>query len=295
MYLADWDAGWPNEHERWAIDFFNTAPGGGNPRTWPDICNHTHHANPYIRSAVVLEDYVKSIDVWKCPSARCMNGAGFIVPMGTNGDWVQTYKDYPGVWGQNGSYNYGPCYPAFPPGWGGDVTDSFLQDRMASLEGYAASGVVGAGTGVFVQGVITRDDIYNLNLSTVQDAGRYIACGDGGKQVEMWSADGLAFPDTCMVNYCGGTSCPAACCWGDWTNCSWSRTCGLDANDWMKFMHDGTFRKQFTRHMGGSNVGFLDGHAKWYLSEAIMTQSPPFEDAYFDGPCSCWPGNGVWD
>jgi prepilin-type processing-associated H-X9-DG protein len=42
-----------------------------------------------------------------------------------------------------------------------------------------------------------------------------------------------------------------------------------------------SYRKTFTRHMGGSNLGFADGHAKFFLADAILNQSAP--DVYQTG------------
>ena len=39
------------------------------------------------------------------------------------------------------------------------------------------------------------------------------------------------------------------------------------ADEWAS---DATFRAKYTRHMGGSNIGFADGHAKWFDAEAIL-------------------------
>ena len=135
MYATDYDKLFPTERNRPTIEYFNGMTGKGAVRAeWPEICNHSTHANPYLREAVILEDYVKSRDIWKCPSAKMMNGAAFIVPMGTNGDWVQNYRDND-KWGRvsgGGTGDYGPCYAAWPTGWGGDITDSFVQQQMAS-------------------------------------------------------------------------------------------------------------------------------------------------------------------
>jgi prepilin-type N-terminal cleavage/methylation domain-containing protein/prepilin-type processing-associated H-X9-DG protein len=297
MYAADWDRMFPSETRREVIDYFSGMSGKGAVKTtWPEICNHVNHANPYVRAAVVLEDYVKSKDVYKCPSARMMNGAAFIVSMGPGGDWVQSYRDHESEWGRLGGSDYGPCYVAYPTGWGGDITDSLIQHAMASTTG--GSNVAGAGNDVFVQGIGFNTSLVNLNLAAVNDAARYIALGDTGAQADPWETERLAYPDYCGSNNCGGTSCPETCTWADWDNCSWTQNCGFDPNNdtpnsHQRFLTDSTQRKSRTRHMGGSNVGFMDGHAKWYLADALCTQAEPFKDPFFEGMCSCWPGNGV--
>ena len=69
----------------------------------------------------------------------------------------------------------------------------------------------------------------------------------------------------------GGLEC-ASCYPGglaDWANCSWTQQCG--AGD-PRFQTDPNYRKQNagTRHLGGSNLGFADGHAAWMNAEAIL-------------------------
>jgi len=286
MYLADWDRFPPSESNRRAIDYFNTAPGGGTPVSWPDICNHAIHANPYLRQAVALDDYLGNREVWRCPSATLMNGAQFIVPAGPNGDYVQHYIDHQGNWGKgHWDDSGGPCYPAFPPGWGGDVTDSMGQMKMAMAYGYG-TGAVSEGVHVFVQGISTYSDILGVNPSAIKDPSWYIVCGDGGTQVEMWCLNQLMFPDWCRSNCCGWCSGYVGCCNADWANCDGTDLCGIPYDYHVdsatgnpgRFWTDIHLRKQFTRHLGGSNVGFADGHAKWYPAEALADNSLPMMD-----------------
>jgi len=295
MYLTEWERTWPNESDLRAINYFNAAPGGeGDPVTLPDICNIARQANPYLRDAVILDEYIKNRQVWQCPSARLMNGAGFIIPTGRDGFWLNNYLDHDGDFGANNSYEFGgPCDPAFPPGWGGDVTDSFTQRRQANRQGWGTSF---SGAKVFIQGIGINDALHWQNMSRVNDPGAYITCGDTGAGVDIWSAATLAFPDWCHLSYCGGQTCPADCA-ADWVNCEMSQLCGFNADMWERFFEpDPPYQRTFTRHMGGSNVGFLDGHAKWHLYQTIMTGNPPFKDAIFEGGlCSCWPQNGVMD
>jgi len=298
MYLADWERTWPNESDLRAINYFNTAPGYGGPEVeYPDICDVARQANPYLRDAVVLDDYVGNRELWQCPSARVMNGAAFIVPIGRDGYWLNNYIEHRGDFGAAVSWAKccqvgGPCHYAFPPGWGGEVTDSFMQHREAEPQGMGGAAV--AGNKVFIQGIGVNDRLHWQNQSAVHDPARYISCGDTGASQVIWQASGLAFPDWCRVSWWGGREYPAYCA-ADWVNCEWSRLCGFDADMWERFFApDPPYQKTLTRHMGGSNVGFLDGHAKWFSATTIMTQSKPFRDAVFEGDlCACWPGNGM--
>ncbi len=287
MYLTDWERFWPSEHERFIIDYFNTAPGGGSPKTWPDICNHTTHANPYIREPVLLDEYIKNRDVWKCPSATLMNGAQFIVPMGPNGHWWEVYQANEGGWGK-GHWDDagGPCYPAFPPGWGGSVTNSMVDGEMA-VTSYGGANR-GTDHNVFVTGYSMYSDVRDLPTSAIEDPARYIVVGDGGRQLEFWDVSGIAFPDHCHLNVCGICSGTAGCCNADWVNCELSQNCGVDWTLLELFWTTPNFRKQYTRHMGGSNIGFADGHAKFFLTEALLNGTPPVGNE-FENPENCTP------
>src|SRR5512146_1860966 len=77
MYLGDYDATPPGEHRQDVIAYFNTAPGKQDAR---DDCRRGTEGNPFLRFPVILEEYVKNRDVWKCPSARLTDNASVIVP-----------------------------------------------------------------------------------------------------------------------------------------------------------------------------------------------------------------------
>ena len=93
--------------------------------TWPKFAKW---ANPYLNEVVQLDEYVKNRDVWRCPSAKVQGGANFILP---GPDWLGYLKTTEGQWG-DGMPIEGPfCITAWPPGWGGDVTDSIFQQKVA--------------------------------------------------------------------------------------------------------------------------------------------------------------------
>src|SRR5574340_1521565 len=90
-----------------------------------DTCWKFNSANPYVRVPVILDDYTKNRDIWKCPSAHDALPADWIVPQKT-AIWWQYLVDNRDKWGndQTEPCAGGPCCGAWPPGWGGDVTDS---------------------------------------------------------------------------------------------------------------------------------------------------------------------------
>ena len=87
MYISDYDDGcFPGEGDLSEVTYFA-------PSTRAAYCDMIHWANPYLREQVVLDDYVKNRDVWRCPDAKVQNGPRTIVPMGRDGFWVNSWKD----------------------------------------------------------------------------------------------------------------------------------------------------------------------------------------------------------
>jgi prepilin-type N-terminal cleavage/methylation domain-containing protein len=89
MYLADNnDTLPPGEHRQEVLDYWAAGPGGGT-----DVCGvetdylptYGWWTNPYVKWPVVLDEYVKNRDVWRCPSARVEVGAIYIIP---GPDWL---------------------------------------------------------------------------------------------------------------------------------------------------------------------------------------------------------------
>jgi len=255
MYFADYDKLVPEEHRQEVLDGIQEHCGGEG---WNGIQTE---ANPYLRWPVVFDEYVKNRDVWRCPSATISKKFGIVNPRG--GDWWAVVKANQDAWG---CYAMGPCDSPFPAGWGGTVTDSFAQ-QMCAVETNAATIAEGA----FVQTVATID-WYELKSSEIGDAAKFVVCGDGGMQNAIWSAQLLAYPEICKLACpaCWYPDCAGSCV--NWENCSWSQSCG--AGD-IRFLTDLEFRKKNARprHLGGSNIGFADGHAAWMPSESILNNS----------------------
>src|SRR5574340_803825 len=100
MYLTDYDKFPPSERTAEAEAYFSTAPGKGGSGDKPD-CNHKQHANPFIRWPVILDDYTKNRDIWKCPSARRQDGASWIVNPdgpGGGGSWLTFLENNSDKW-----------------------------------------------------------------------------------------------------------------------------------------------------------------------------------------------------
>jgi len=123
-----------------------------------------------------------------------------------------------------------------------------------------------------VQQVAIPWTLNELNLSTVQDSAKYVAVTDAGiitNQLDRTSW--AAYPDTCRIDQNAYTP----TCGADWANCPETVDCGplqMALGGDGKMATDPTYRKEHARarHMGGSNLGFLDGHAKWFSAEFIL-------------------------
>jgi len=272
MYLADNnDTLPPREHRAEVNDYFSSVPGGeadedlsGESDIW---C--ANQANPYLRWPVILEEYVKNRDVWMCPSARIIGGATWIMP---DPDWFRYVKSTEGSWGFLADYNWGPCYHSFPQGWGGEITDTIAQGRMAVPQ----LGFIG-GTGVankaFAMGLgLIEGENRGLKLAAVQDPVSHIICGDGGGEFFDMPLGVMAYPDICSID------CSQPCnCGPDWEICTGDAESDgcvscilLHAPNNGSFLKDPSLRKPYARHLGGVNLGFLDGHAAWLLSDLLI-------------------------
>ncbi|MBN1458189.1 MAG: type II secretion system protein [Armatimonadetes bacterium] len=294
MYLADNnDTLPPNENRAEVIIYFQGVPGGKSGRSYDigdlsDRCNRDRQANPYLRWPVVLEEYTKNREVWRCPSAKVESGAAWIVP---GPDWLQYLMDMEGLWG-TGKAGGGPCSVAWPPGWGGAVTDSIVQERLAVGDGNQESKA-------FVQsiGTMWRPQ---LKLVEVNDPVNYHIVADAGVTVDDFGIGSLCYPDICCME-CANEMCSWSGGADGWDVTSDDSCCGDDAYNYAPwngaFLKNPELRKPYARHLGGVNLGFLDGHAAWMSSQGLLNKIregeleslDPAQDAW--GPNTiCWPG-----
>jgi prepilin-type N-terminal cleavage/methylation domain-containing protein/prepilin-type processing-associated H-X9-DG protein len=277
MYLVDWDRFFPKLHDQAARDYIVSISCGGCD-TAAD-CFGTL-ANPYLKHPVILDEYIKNRDVWKCASAR--HQKQFAINFGYGrGDWFQALQDSGGTDGL-----VAPCWEPFPPGWGGDITDSVAQDSLAT------------GPNAFVQQIGVPWTLDEMSTSAIVDPSKTVACADAGVVLnQLDRTSWVAYPDVCMIdsNACNDT------CGCDWANCADGQSCGgplaIEHGGDGKMAMDAQYRKDHakSRHLGGSNLGFCDGHAKWMASEAILfggenwsgyaTSDPPL--LYGLGVCIC--------
>ncbi len=275
MYLTDYDRFPPKEHNQEVRSFITDFCGQPCPDSAAD-CRATE-ANPYLRWPVILDEYIKNRDVWRCPSARYHKTFGVNWGYGT-GNWFGYLRD---------NSDYLGCSPAicstpFPPGWGGTVTDSFVGQ---------AGTCGGADSGGFDQSIGINKTATDQSTAALNDAARYVVCGDAGTIANSLDRTSwLAYPDTCRIEE---IACNADC-GADWENCTWTQDCGAEKGD-KRWSNDPTFRKEHAkaRHLGGDNIGFADGHAKWFPAETILfggerwSDYVPKDGQILEGPGVC--------
>jgi prepilin-type N-terminal cleavage/methylation domain-containing protein/prepilin-type processing-associated H-X9-DG protein len=266
MYVGDWDRFPPGEHRQDVWQYFQTGPGGGMDieGVEPGGCEELPWtANPYLEWPVVLDEYTKNRDVWRCPSAKIESVAGFIYGFP---DWLAELKANEGAWGWVVDGN--PCpYNAYPRGWGGTTTDTLTQ-------GYMSWGVwSGSGTPAqaFVMSIgCNEKPTRDLKLAAVEDATNFIICGDHGEEQFTMNPGNLAYPDLCGLN-CAYCDVIEGYGYWDWSNCDVASGCS-PIWAYPKMVEDVSLRRPYARHLGGVNIGFLDGHASWWSSEALLAK-----------------------
>ncbi len=295
MYFTDFDALPPK---------FVNPPDWLKYDTYGHPCGFVTEANEYLRWPVILDEYVKNREVWQCPSAKIPGGASLIIP---TADWEEAYTLY-------GWYPW--CMGAWPSGWGGPVTNSWQQGYGIGSGG-KLKGTSAGENGAFVQtigcndgnGVRGSDGMCGLKSSQVEDAASFVMVADVGAGRTGIPSYNFMYPDACMLCQEGADpakntadNCPRV---ADADDCPWSGVCGLNAaakSDPNGPLYSASARTRYARHMGGINLGFMDGHAKWYHSEAIAAQLPHNGGCYRgdpylpgkEGPLTGVDGFSVW-
>jgi prepilin-type N-terminal cleavage/methylation domain-containing protein/prepilin-type processing-associated H-X9-DG protein len=270
MYLSDYDKFMPREHDPAIIQWF---ADNGCDMT-PGCCDYATRVNPYLKIPVILDEYIKNRDVWRCPSARMPGGPGGIV-------WQTNY--FPSL--QANLWNcWCPCSLYYPNGWGGTVTDTTLTgEELQPGE-----------NGVFEDDYATPESVNGalnfreLKTSAIPDAAKYLVIAERGIDNTYDRVEKIAYPDVCRIclpgvleRGCGGD--------GDPPN-------DITADQIVAFWGDPSWRAKYARHMGGDNIGFADGHANWFPAAAIMAMARdpnapiiPLEYCYCAEKYPYWP------
>jgi len=77
----------------------------------------------------------------------------------------------------------------------------------------------------------------------------------------------------------------------DWSDCQEDVDVGCEPlMAWPAMVTNPDLRKPWARHLGGTNLGFLDGHASWWNSERLLAKIREGKGA--DNMGLVVPGNG---
>jgi len=248
MYLGDYDRFPPAEHDATVNQWF--ADKGCDMS--PGCCNYSTLANPYLRWPVILDEYTKNRDIWRCPSARTAATATWIVGPGNWFDVVQ-----------NANCSC-VCQVDWPNGWGGTVTDSFIDGTTA-----------GPDSGAFEVDYCNSSDDVEKKTSMINDPAKHMISVERSIKATWWGIEQLAYPEICRV-FWGSIlnrpdSCAPTCSNGSDSDCGPPDQGSTDIAKWINdFWGNPDLRKKYTRHMGGNNIGYADGHAAWMAADAMM-------------------------
>jgi len=238
IYLTDYDRFPTKNHDQAEIQMLDDLSSKGGCGQYST--HRLNGSNPFLRWQVVLDEYVKNRQVWQCPSVRTAEYAKWIVPDYTSPWWLYLQQTR-SQWGSGSSTcGGGPCCHGWPSGWGGTVTDSMVQ------------GAAGENTGAFSCSVAPNTgSLWDRKTAELDDPSAWVVCGDSQGGLQMYTAFTNAYAN--------------ACCMG------LTDAHGTDVDK--KYDSDPSYRKQYAPHLGGTNMGFADGHASWWDAEAAIQQA----------------------
>jgi prepilin-type N-terminal cleavage/methylation domain-containing protein/prepilin-type processing-associated H-X9-DG protein len=252
IYLTDYDRMPPNLHQQDVLNWLSDKGGGS--------CWITNQPDPYLRIPVILDEYVKSRAIWDCPSAGNMNN--FAINAGIP-DWWSYVLNNPDL-----QCSRLLCMSPYPPGWGGTVTDTALQRQCGGggNSGYNST------SGSFGTNYASPSQNRDASTSAMADATKWVVVGDCGTNAERDHSYNYAYSDFCRVACNSPNDLESPGCGTDWANCPDTAQCSAPAGGDFETNTERrkTYQYSRARHMGGSNLGFADGHAKWFPSEAIL-------------------------
>jgi len=274
LYVSDYEGAPPGLTQQDAVEYFDVGLLYDLVEDGQCLYDQGFSANPWLRWPVILEPYYTNRSLWWCPSTKWAANWHAIVPANWPGGWLRYWID--GNWKQGYIW---PCGPSFPEGWGGSCTDSIAQQTL------------GYGPGNFEFSIVPNEFNQNLRgrgINRVDDPSWCVILGDSANEGFNFYSTGVPVTGLAISEMYATylLQClpdgPYATWYPDWVNCPWSQECG--AHPSLKAASDfpDNVYKRYTRHLGGSNIGFADGHASWMLARAIFAESPRYsQGAYF--------------
>jgi prepilin-type N-terminal cleavage/methylation domain-containing protein/prepilin-type processing-associated H-X9-DG protein len=259
MYLVDYDMFPPSEHRPEVVSYFHDTMGCGS------CCSRETEATPYLRWPVILEEYIKNHDVWKCPSAK---NSCTVMLVNPDPNWFRNYL------AESSEGTPCVCEGVYPMGWGGTVTD-YMADGCPV---FASTDTNAVELDLFMADFVSRE----VKMSQVEDPTKYIVVAERGVKPKWWRIEQIAYPELCRIVWGEIADDPGGdCSLKDEDDCRADHEgiCGIYYGNINKFWNDPSMRKPWARHLGGNNLGFADGHAKWWDAEAMIAAAGNWKDA----------------
>jgi prepilin-type processing-associated H-X9-DG protein len=178
----------------------------------------------------------------------------------------------------------------FPTGWGGEATDSIAQQWNAGMDD--RDGQWEGAHKTFVQTITPgQENFYDAKLVSFQDVAHVPVIADGGLSASWLSIATMAYPDICCAE-CSGVAALAWC--GsteghDGSNCD-AECYSMHATQ--AWAEDPNMKRATARHLGGSNVGWADGHASWISAQTLCAMSDEGDVEGVGWICTGSPGSG---
>jgi len=244
MYLGDYNAFPPKEHRPEVAAWMEAV---GNSLNF-DMQN----ANPYLRWPVVLDEYVKNRDVYRCPGAKVISTVEHIIP------WPDWFAFVVSIEGE-----LCLCQPNYPLGWGGTQTEGGCMNWAGPETG-----------AVELDYGFNEWMLREKKESSMDDAAKTVVIAERSMHTGDWYwIEHIAYPELCRIMW--GPAAIACGC----RPCGTSEgACTFSDADVIKFWTDPSMRKPWARHFGGNNLGFADGHAAWWPADAMIAavnNTPP--------------------
>jgi prepilin-type processing-associated H-X9-DG protein len=112
-------------------------------------------------------------------------------------------------------------------------------------------------------------------MAEIQDAANFVVLADAGALGDFLAPHHVAYPDVCnaqcancacsqWVEDCADSIQAGGCGWDMWGECY------IPFHARPQYLRDKNVLKQFTRHLGGSNIGWADGHASWMNADRFL-------------------------
>jgi len=246
LYFTDYDRYPPGQHDAAVNQFF----AGKGCTVTPGCCTNPANVDPYLRWPVIIDEYIKNRDIWRCPSARWPAAAQRVY--GQVDWWKELQDNWPTC----------ACGESWPHGWGGTMTDN-----MALVGG--CPGVDG-NSDTIDQGAFEVDysDTHAMygevdkKLSAIDDPAKTIIIAERGIDGSFDRIEKIAYPEICRISW---YEVAVGSCLGSGTPPQ-----DVTQDQIYNFWNDASWRNKYTRHMGGNNLGFTDGHAAWMAADAMI-------------------------